>query len=389
MSVYECRGTTVISADETGLVKGVGVTDSKVKFSYGVQDFSRNIKKMCWSGPFGGTVDSRQNQVAYSMANGQVEFLNLCSGEVVSTFDGFDDIVGLEIIPSQQSPDGRALLTCTSAGQIRLSDLKFRSESGTTRGQPLQVEVGAGARIMRVDSVNARRCAVAGNELELAVWDLPKKKAVFVGRNVRDHFLSLHYPVKISDLRYFPNDSSRIATCTDQLLNESAHVRIYDCKATNKRPVLDVKAGEHSLSCLAISSDSRYIFTGDTRGFLQKLDIRTGRQLSRLRGFEGSIKSVECHSSLPLVAAGGLGRHLVVSNYENNKQIAKVYLKQKISAVLFCDSVDQSKNDAGENDDVWEELDNKLGDSSTKRARDESNESESHDDGSKRQCLNE
>merc|ERR1712034_148208 len=88
---------------------------------------------------------------------------------------------------------------------------------------------------------------------------------------------------------------------------------------------------------------------------------------ARLRGFEGAVKSVDCHATLPLVSAGGLGRHLVVANYENNKQMAKVYLKQKITSVLFCDSVNKPKTSADKNDDIWEELDQQ----STKRPRGE------------------
>lgn len=49
-----------------------------------------------------------------------------------------------------------------------------------------------------------------------------------------------------------------------------------------------------------------------------------GREIGRFKGFEGAVKSIECHPTESLLASVGLGRHLVVHDISTTKQIAKV-----------------------------------------------------------------
>ncbi|XP_059814525.1 WD repeat-containing protein 74-like, partial [Hypanus sabinus] len=87
------------------------------------------------------------------------------------------------------------------------------------------------------------------------------------------------------------------------------------------------------------------------------------RLLRGLKGLAGSVRSVQCHSSLPLVASCGLDRFLRVHNVIDSKLLHKVYLKSRLNCLLFTSR------------DNWEQEDMEPGvDASVKKEEEEVDE---------------
>lgn len=73
----------------------------------------------------------------------------------------------------------------------------------------------------------------------------------------------------------------------------------------------------------------------DVAGTMFAIDLRTMKNCGNFRGNSGSVRSIEHHSSLPLVASVGLDRHLRVYNSSTKRGMASVYLKQRMNKVLL------------------------------------------------------
>lgn len=76
---------------------------------------------------------------------------------------------------------------------------------------------------------------------------------------------------------------------------------------------------------------------GDSIGNVSMLDLRTGRRVRGFHGFAGAIRSIHVHPTQDIVAVVGLDRFARTFNINNRHVISKVYLKQRLQAVL-CDA---------------------------------------------------
>lgn len=64
--------------------------------------------------------------------------------------------------------------------------------------------------------------------------------------------------------------------------------------------------------------------------------IVSAGQVGRIyKGFAGSIRDMQCHPTLPLVASCGLDRFLRVHDIQDGSIRSKIYLKSKLNCLLF------------------------------------------------------
>ena len=77
------------------------------------------------------------------------------------------------------------------------------------------------------------------------------------------------------------------------------------------------------------------VILADVAGLMFSIDLRTMRNCGSFRGNSGSVRSIEVHPTLPLVAAVGLDRHLRVYNANTKRGVSSVYLKQRLNKVLL------------------------------------------------------
>lgn len=407
---------SIVVSDETGLIKVINFSKDKPEIQKtGTQSRERNIRQMKWAGP----AENVFEEVVVGCKSGNVEFWNMERAEVVHTWESKTEnaIVGLEVLTAANDNNSRRLLTCTDAGIAKLVSVpksggtkeendamsddnnkttssskkgKKKGKKNTKKDKNLLAEwtVGKDLCTMRADPTEMKHFATAGNENLLRLWDIETQENIFKARNVPHDFLDMRVPYWVNDLAFMPNDPFKIATGT-------AHhqVRLYDTKA-QKRPVFDVETGDDAIISVAITPDQRYIIAGDGAGKIQKYDIRhAGRAVGIFKGFGGSVTSLLCHPTLPLLASCSLDRYFRIHHLETRKPIQKIYLKQKLSNVLFwpqpvsepvADEAEKKAAVEEEDDDLWAELEarsnKKRSSSKKKRKRTNSSDSDNSED---------
>ncbi|XP_072106890.1 WD repeat-containing protein 74-like isoform X4 [Mobula birostris] len=188
---------------------------------------------------------------------------------------------------------------------------------------------------MRQNPERREHVATGGKENELRVWDLQRpQETVFTAKNVRNDWLDLRVPVWVRDVHFIPA-SGKLVTCTGH-----SQVRVYDPSA-QRRPVLEMTYGEVPLTALSLTPDANSVIVGNTHGHLAVLDLRKGQLLRCLKGQAGSVRSVQCHPSLPFVASCGLDRFLRVHNVVDGKLVHKEDVEPGVDADVKEEEVDE------------------------------------------------
>lgn len=98
---------------------------------------------------------------------------------------------------------------------------------------------------------------------------------------------------------------------------------MYDPKA-QKRPVIDMEFERYPLMSLSLAHNENQVIVGTSRGRMGLIDLRKKLLVHVFKGFAGSIRCVQCHPSLPLVASCGLDRFLRIHDLYKHKLVKKV-----------------------------------------------------------------
>eukprot|EP01138_Halocafeteria_seosinensis_P014402 gb/GECG01014703.1/.p1 GENE.gb/GECG01014703.1/~~gb/GECG01014703.1/.p1 ORF type:complete len:616 (+),score=84.64 gb/GECG01014703.1/:1-1848(+) len=266
--------------------------------------------------------------------------------------------VGLEVLPSgasgtqTQFPRGHPtkFLVGTHDGAVRLFDLG--SQSGTS---PIFcLSTGSNMEVVRSHSPGGV-IATAGKENLLRLWDMETQKQFFDSKNVRHNNLNMRVPYWDTDAQFweagndgsnlqnFPRESEGrlVVTC-----GKHGYVRLYDSRE-RKRPVYSFGHGEWPFNRLICAHDKNYVYVCDTTGELHRFDLRNQKLLCSYKGHAGSIRDLALHPRLPLVASVGLGRSLFVHHTETRTLVKRVYMKQKITSVLFTSEMKRKHTEQG------------------------------------------
>lgn len=104
-------------------------------------------------------------------------------------------------------------------------------------------------------------------------------------------------------------------------------------------------------------------------GFIYKFDLSTRRCVSNYIGSKGSVRSVNCHPTLPFIASTGLDQYVRIFNINNRMDYQNIYVKQKTNCVLFSSDteIETEEKKETEDDKLWKKLEN----NSKKRKRSE------------------
>ncbi|KAK7792509.1 hypothetical protein R5R35_009919 [Gryllus longicercus] len=191
------------------------------------------------------------------------------------------------------------------------------------------LEIGGPMEKMKHSSLSNNIVATGGKEKELQLWDLEEKKCIFTAKNVRHDYLELRVPVWVSDIDFLPN-SNKVAICS-----KYGHVRIYDPKGHQRRPVFDFHIPEQVLTACSVSASGDKIVVGSGTGHMTAVDTRgKGCLHHQYKGSVGSIREIVCHPTESLIFSVGLDRHLKVHSLESPKLLFKEYLNTKLNCVL-------------------------------------------------------
>ena len=343
----------MVVGDETGLVKKVLLKTNKVQTRIGKkQDRALGVTHMAWAGEQG----TPESTILVGRRDGLVSILNIEEeeGSVESELDfevNSHPFAGLDII---RKGSERRIISCTTSGQVRIVKYPFTKKPFTTRSSS-SLTVGDNVACMRLDPFSYTRFAVGGKEHLLRLWDIESGKVSFKAKNVPHDFLDLRLPVWIKDIQFLPENPNTFLTATAY-----HQVRVYDTRAS-ERAVCSLEVGKYAIMSAGVSPDGRYVVTGDGAGFMYKIDLRKRMKIGGFRGCGGSIRSVQYHPTLPFVASCSFDRHVRIFHEKSRKIVSKVYLKQRLTGLLFSTAIPEPEEKEEEKDveEVWGELENR------------------------------
>ncbi|XP_050036259.1 WD repeat-containing protein 74 [Dermacentor andersoni] len=326
---------------ETGLLKGVNTEKRVFTNLNSLQEVSKNNEITClrWK-------DASECEIYAGIRSQTVKTYCPNSGICKDVFEvkgGEGPIKGLGVVNSN-------LVTCVSSGLLRVW-----TQDGSTQ---VETEVGADVYRMRQHPRKEGIVATGGKENELKLWDLENLETpVFTAKNVKNDFLDLRVPVWVTDMD-FMNDSEKIIAITGH-----HQVRVYDPSSRQRRPVVDFEFDEYPLTCLSLTPRPEQVVVGNSHGRVALLDIRRKGMVHVYKGVAGSIRSVCCHPSLPLVASCGLDRFVRVHDLHSRLLVTKLYLKSRLNCLLMRtdftvedEEENKDKEEATADDDLWEDM---------------------------------
>ena len=191
------------------------------------------------------------------------------------------------------------------------------------------------------------------------------------------------------------------ASCVFAVGTGEKKVRLYDTRV-NKRATMEMEYGEAAVNSVTFSSvDEHRMFAADSRGKCCAIDLRTSKVCGAIRGNSGSVREIEAHPTLDLVATVGLDRYVRVYNGSSRKCLGAAYAKQNLTCVAwdaFQDRdgnrkkkkgkrVDADNSDDSDNDDEDdEENDNDILPKKRKKKKSKSSDFDDLDEASLRKA---
>ncbi|KAM4721583.1 WD repeat-containing protein 74 [Rhinophrynus dorsalis] len=340
---------------ETGILKGINLVKKQALNYTDVSSLTKGqeVTAMCWGDP-------QETEILLGCSDGTVKVFNTEKSKFTEIHEcrgGEGAFRGLGVMDN-------AIITCVESGL-----LKVWKEGAT---ENLEVQVGAGVERMRQCDAQRHRVGTGGKENDLKIWDLERpEEPLFKAKNVRNDWLDLRVPVWIRDLGFIPG-SDKIVTCTSH-----HQVRIYDPSSPQRRPVLEVLFEEDPLTALSITPEGRSVVVGNSHGNMGIIDLRKGRLLRSLKGSAGSLRSIQCHTSMPLVASCGLDRFLRIHNLTDKELLHKVYLKSRLNCLLLTSRDKWEEEEVAstpaedvkeeEEDEVWDTMETVMDKTTTKQ----------------------
>ncbi|XP_053544839.1 WD repeat-containing protein 74 [Bombina bombina] len=343
---------------ETGILKGINLHKKQALNYTEVNSINRGqeVNAMCWGDP-------QESEILLGCRDGKVRVFSTEKSKFIEIHECEEAEAvfrGLAVLDN-------SFITCAESGLLKVW------KEGSSEN--LEVQVGPGVERMRQCGTHRHRVATGGKENDLKIWDLERaEEPIFRAKNVRNDWLDLRVPVWIRDLDFIPG-SEKVITGTSH-----HQVRIYDPSTRQRRPVLEVLFGEDPITALSVTPDGRSVVVGNSHGNMGVIDLRKGSLLRCLKGSAGSVRSIQCHASLSLVATCGLDRFLRIHNYADKELLHKVYLKSRLNCLLFSSQEKwEEENDTDlledgvkdEEDEVWDTMETVTDKTVNKRLKEE------------------
>ena len=343
----------VFVGTETGLLKGVSVPNNKWDNlnTLTQTDKEKQICSLCWS-------NSDESELYCGLKNNTVLIYDVKTQTFKDEIAPFDEGQGKlkDILKVEDN-----LIAGFDNGLVKI----WKDESLT------EINTGENLSCLVHNLEDQSKVATGGKENDLKVWDLNCiDEPVFKAKNVKNDWLNLRVPIWILKVQFIPQ-SSKIVTCTGY-----HQVRVYDPSSPQRRPVLDMNFDEYPITSMSLRNDKEFeVMVGNTQGNMALLDMRQGKVIQKYKGFAGTVKHIQCHSTLPLVASCSLDRFLRIHDIQTKELLHKFYLKSRLNCLLFSskwndddqektqetipavetncvDSDDEEEDD----DDVWDTL---------------------------------
>lgn len=190
---------------------------------------------------------------------------------------------------------------------------------------------------------------------DFKLWDVQTKQCLFRAKSLGHDELELPIPTSVRGISFFPNENNLAACCTKE-----GYVLLYD-ERTQRKPTIKFHEKKASYTTISTACRDRQVLVGTTKGYIQLLDLKTGKILKTYTTFTGSVTDVVCDHLEPYVASISLDRHLRVHHMETKELVYKCYMKQNLTKLLVKPIIKdedqyENKNQAKIIDQEYEDL---------------------------------
>ncbi|KAK6261906.1 hypothetical protein QUC31_007722 [Theobroma cacao] len=344
-TTVECPGCPPFRAltfDALGLIKVIEARGKeggvpKVVERWGDPDASKCV--------LAASIDDRKTDplLAVARKSGMVEVLNPLNGELSVTVSNVnsgsarpedDAIVGLHLFRRQRlelTSRSCTLLTCTTKGNASIRSVEM-TDSPADSGASRTWSVCASGNISCSLVDGSESYAIFGGKgVEVNMWDLDKCTKIWTGKPPPKNSLGIFTPTWFTSATFLSKDDHRKVVAG----TNSHQVRLYDVSA-QRRPVISFDFRETSIKAVTEDLDGHTIYIGNGSGDLASVDIRTGKLLGCFLGkCSGSIRSIDRHPELPVIASCGLDSYLRIWDIGTRQLLSSVFLKQHLTKVVF------------------------------------------------------
>ncbi|EKX47431.1 hypothetical protein GUITHDRAFT_106874 [Guillardia theta CCMP2712] len=324
----------IITGDETGLIKISAPEESAVIAKFGEQKREHAAECMCWSR------DASELSFFVGRADGVVKLWDAQASVELANFElGREACTKPRSVFMLRESDSTKLVTVNEEGKVLLQSLD---------------------QTLRVTALSIKGpIAYGGQENELQVYDLQTQTVSWKAKNVPENKLRLRLPVWVTDLQYLSSeDENKLVICTAY-----GQIRLYDIRA-QRRPVINASCSPEPdqvrlnagtrFTCMALSPDESYVVAGDALGGLRKIDLKQGKVCGKFKHIAGSVRAVDFHPSLPLVAAASLDRFVRVYDANTTMMTSRIYAKQRLNCLLFAgEGETKPKKEEESDEDDW------------------------------------
>ena len=127
-------------------------------------------------------------------------------------------------------------------------------------------------KMRKVPGISNHFIATGGKEHDLQIWDLNQTKSgpIFRAKNVPTDSLELRVPIWVTDM-CFPDNISKDKVAT---VSRHGHIRLYDTKGHQRRPVLSMEWPDEVLTAVSSTPCDHDILVGTATGHIAHYDIR-------------------------------------------------------------------------------------------------------------------
>ncbi|KAI0980653.1 hypothetical protein GJ496_005148 [Pomphorhynchus laevis] len=168
--------------------------------------------------------------------------------------------------------------------------------------------------------------ATGGERNNLKLWDLNAGKQTYRARNPPHDKLSLAVDIDITDILVM-DERNRMFTGTRQ-----KQIHFIDCLDGSNRALAYINFGQHPITVLARTNDTRLIVVGDAAGTVGLIDIRKSNLVvQHYKGASSSIKGLACHNDV-LVSAS-IDGFIRGYNLNTRELLWKNFLKSRLSCL--------------------------------------------------------
>ena len=242
-----------------------------------------------------------------------------------------ETIVGLCELGKTCLGGARTVASCSNRGTMRVTKLPSIDHQETS------FYVGHPVSKMRPSPTVEHVIALGGKDLDLRLFGLSEQKQIWKARNLPHDWLNMAVPVWVNEI------------CFAKGMNDQGHtmlvgtgyseIRLYDTRADN-RPVhnyvLPSPEGDNPpFMSLCPSVDGKTVFAGDTHGRVIRVDVGSGKVMSKYKGFTGSVRALAVDPTGEALYSASMDRYLRVHDVESRKMSMRVYVKQRLTTMLL------------------------------------------------------